>query len=61
MAAGEDLLADTAATLRFVGRAPNDRVDCQVWDGLYHELFNAPEKDAVLDRMRAWIEERLTE
>jgi len=59
MAAGEDLLADTEATARFVAGAPRDRVDFQVWDGLYHELFNAPEKGAVLGRMRAWIEARL--
>jgi alpha-beta hydrolase superfamily lysophospholipase len=61
MAAGEDLLADTAATLRFVASAPRDRVDSKVWDGLYHELFNAPEKDAVLRWMRGWIEERLSD
>ena len=61
MAAGEDFLADTEATLGFVASAPSDRVELQVWDGLYHELVNAPEKDAVLARMRGWIEGRLAD
>ena len=59
MAAGEDFLADTEATLRFVASAPTGRVELQVWDGLYHELLNAPEKAAVLRRMRGWIGARL--
>lgn len=29
-----------------------------VWDGLYHEILNEPEKDEVLRAMAEWIAER---
>jgi alpha-beta hydrolase superfamily lysophospholipase len=60
LAAGEDALADTAATLRFVGGAPRGTVEVQVWDGLYHELLNAPEQGEVLGRIEAWIAKHVT-
>ena len=59
MAAGDDFLADTEATRRFAKNAPAAKVQLQVWDGLYHELLNAPEREAVLDRIRGWIEARV--
>ncbi len=31
----------------------------KLWDGLYHEPHNEPEKDQVLDFMTAWIERQL--
>jgi alpha-beta hydrolase superfamily lysophospholipase len=33
-------------------------VELVVWDGLYHEMFNEPEKDRVRERVLAWLEER---
>jgi alpha-beta hydrolase superfamily lysophospholipase len=59
MAAGEDRLADTEATRRFAAAAPMPWVELQVWDGLFHEILNAPEKDAVLRHIADWIEARL--
>lgn len=59
LAAGEDFLADTEATRRFAGNAPAANVELQVWDGFYHELLNAPQKQAVLDRIAGWIESRI--
>jgi len=30
-----------------------------VYDGLYHEIFNEPEKDTVIDDVVNWIEARI--
>ena len=30
----------------------------KVYDGLYHEIFNEPEREQVLDDLVEWIEER---
>ena len=59
MAAGADRVVDSAATARFVEHAPRSLVTHVVWDGLYHEIFNEPEKGQVFRRMESWLEERL--
>jgi alpha-beta hydrolase superfamily lysophospholipase len=30
----------------------------KVYDGLYHEIFNEPERDEVIDDLVAWLAER---
>ena len=47
---GSRILADNAASAD---------VALKVYPGLYHEVFNEPEKDRVLDDVVAWIEVRL--
>lgn len=59
MAAGDDRLADTEAARRFASATPARWLELQVWDGFYHELLNAPERDAVLLRVSGWIAGRL--
>ncbi|MCG6950656.1 MAG: alpha/beta hydrolase [Acidobacteria bacterium] len=59
MQSGDDLLADPAATRRWVANAPDHLVDYVEWDGLYHEMFNEPEKEEVFDRMEAWLAKRI--
>lgn len=54
-AAGSDRIADTEAT-RFLALAPPSVVEAVWWDGLYHELFNEPEREAVFERLAAWLE-----
>jgi alpha-beta hydrolase superfamily lysophospholipase len=61
MAAGDDRLVDAGATARWADAAPRGRVDYVRWDGLYHEIFNEFEKEAVFDRMERWLEARLAE
>jgi len=34
-------------------------VTLKVYPGLYHEVFNEPERDQVLDDVVSWITERL--
>ena len=59
MASGADRLVSTDATRRWVERAPRDRVEHVVWDGLYHEMFNEPERDLVFKRMEGWLDRHL--
>ena len=59
MQSGDDRLADPAATRAWVEAAPADLVDYVEWDGLYHEMFNEPEKQQVFEKMEGWLEERL--
>jgi len=60
MQSGEDRLTDPAATRSWVADAPSDLVDYVEWEGLYHEMFNEPEKEMVFERVEAWLEERLS-
>ena len=48
--AGSKLLVDCVAT---------DDVHLKVYPGLFHEVFNEPEKQLVLDDVTAWIEAHL--
>jgi alpha-beta hydrolase superfamily lysophospholipase len=59
MQSGDDRLADPAATRTWVAAAPSDLVEYVEWEGLYHEMFNEPEKEMVFARVERWIEERL--
>ena len=34
-------------------------VDLKVYPGLYHEVFNEPEREVVLDDVVSWINARL--
>jgi alpha-beta hydrolase superfamily lysophospholipase len=56
MQSGDDRLADPAATRAWVEAAPADLVDYVEWDGLYHEMFNEPEKQQVFEKMDGWLD-----
>ncbi len=55
MQSGADRLVDPAAPGRWVKAAPDGLVDLVVWDELYHEMFNEPEKDRVRARLLEWL------
>jgi alpha-beta hydrolase superfamily lysophospholipase len=59
MQSGADRLVDPAAPGRWTAAAPEGLVELVTWDGLYHEMFNEPGKDAVRARALAWLRERL--
>ena len=56
MQSGADRLVDPAATREWAARAPTDLVEYVEWPGLYHEMFNEPEREQVFKRMEAWLE-----
>jgi lysophospholipase len=59
MQSGDDRLTDPAATRTWVAHAPSDLVDYVEWEGLYHEMFNEPEKEMVFARVEEWLGQQL--
>lgn len=59
MASGEDRIVDPEAVRGFATAAPKDRVEFVRWEGLYHEMFNEPEKERVILKVESWLEARL--
>lgn len=53
-----DRCVDPAATLAFAGRLKGDAT-LKTWDGFYHVLHCAPEKDEVLANITGWMEKHL--
>ena len=56
MQSGADRLVDPAAPGRWASAAPEGLVELVVWDGLYHEMLNEPEKDKVRARLLKWLD-----
>ncbi|MFH1242303.1 MAG: alpha/beta hydrolase [Pseudomonadota bacterium] len=54
---GEDGLTSVQATREFAERA-GQFCTLKVWDGLYHEIHNDPEKEQVFAYLGTWLEER---
>lgn len=52
-----DRLTSYEASREFAGKAPNCTL--KLWDGLYHETHNEPEKDAVIATIVAWVNGRV--
>ena len=50
-----DRLTSCEASREFAGKAPNCTL--KLWDGLYHETHNEPEKDAVISYVISWIDD----
>lgn len=44
---------------QFANLVPKDQLQYKVWKGLYHELHNEPEKNAVLEYELNWIKQIL--
>jgi lysophospholipase len=59
MQSGSDRLVDPAATARWAAAAPARLVEFVQWDGLYHEMLNEPEKEEVLARVLAWLDQQV--
>lgn len=54
----EDKLASHHHSRAFHERASSADKTLRLYDGLYHEIFNEPERDEVLADMIAWLDER---
>jgi alpha-beta hydrolase superfamily lysophospholipase len=55
----EDSLVPAAGSQRLVDCVASADVHLKIYPGLYHEVFNEPERARVLDDVTAWIEARL--
>jgi len=56
---GDDQLVPVAGSHRLVDCVGSSDVELKVYPGLYHEVFNEPERDQVLDDVVSWITKRL--
>ncbi|MGA9871087.1 MAG: lysophospholipase [Rhodococcus sp. (in: high G+C Gram-positive bacteria)] len=56
----EDALADVSGSRMIAERAGSDDLTIEVYDGLYHEIFNEPEQDRVLGDLIAWLSPRVS-
>lgn len=54
MAGSADRLVSTTAIAEFAARA-GPRCALKMWDGLYHETHNEPEREQVIDFALAWL------
>ena len=61
MWAGADRCVAPAGSAAFAAAAPRDVVTTREWPGLFHEIFNEPEQDAVLAAMGDWLAARVPE
>jgi alpha-beta hydrolase superfamily lysophospholipase len=51
-----DRLVDASGTRALEAAAVNATVTAHYYDGLYHEVFNEPERDTVLADTVAWLD-----
>lgn len=58
MFAGSDGLVDANGSRRFAAAAPPEVVQAHCFEDLYHELFNELDRNAVLDHLRSWLNDR---
>lgn len=54
----EDGLADPEGSRRLYERARSSDKRCEVYEGLYHEIFNEPEQVRVLRDVTDWLDAR---
>lgn len=55
----KDRLIPVQGSRKLVDRVGSADVHLKEYPGLYHEVFNEPEKEVVLDDVTAWIESKL--
>ncbi|HET7628922.1 MAG TPA: alpha/beta hydrolase [Bacillales bacterium] len=58
--AGDDKIVSRDKVFEWYERLPIQIRAYKEWDGLYHELFNEPEREEVFQAALAFLEERLT-
>lgn len=61
MQSGADRLVDPAAPARWADATPPGQVELVTWEGLYHEMFNEPEKHQVRRRALEWLQQRIAQ
>ena len=54
-----DRLCPPAGSLMLHDRVGAQDRTLKVYDGLYHEIFNEPERERVLEDVCSWLRERL--
>ncbi len=55
---GDDRICCPTAAREFYEKAASTDKEFILYEGLYHEIYNEPEKDAILETALRWIEKR---
>jgi alpha-beta hydrolase superfamily lysophospholipase len=58
MWAGADRCVAPSGSAAFAASAPRELVASRVFDGLYHEIFNEPERGEVVRTLLEWLRQR---
>ena len=58
MWAGSDRCVAPSGCAEFAAAAPKAVLQAQVFEPLYHEIFNEPEQAQVFTRLQAWLQQR---
>jgi alpha-beta hydrolase superfamily lysophospholipase len=58
MWAGSDRCVAPRGSAEFAAAAPKAVLQAQVFEPLYHEIFNEPEQAQVFTRLQAWLQQR---
>ena len=58
MHGAEDPISAPSGSQTVVDRIGTEDLSVKFYDGLFHEIFNEPEQDAVLDDVVAWLDSR---
>lgn len=56
----DDRITDARGSIALYARAASDDKTLRLYEGLYHETFNEPEKAQVLAELAAWLDEHLS-
>ncbi|MEO6652919.1 MAG: lysophospholipase [Ilumatobacteraceae bacterium] len=56
----EDRLTNVDGSRQLEAEAVNAEIEAHYYDGLYHEIFNEPEQDAVLGDLVTWLDGHTT-
>ncbi|MFX1369330.1 MAG: serine aminopeptidase domain-containing protein, partial [Promethearchaeota archaeon] len=57
--AGDDKMVSPQKSKEFFNSIASADKTWRLYEGLYHELHEEPERDIVLGEMAAWLEKRL--
>ncbi|MCH7343496.1 lysophospholipase [Pelomonas sp. CA6] len=58
MWAGADRCVNPAGSATLAQALPPQQLQAQAFETLFHEIFNEPEREQVLTRLRAWLDAR---
>jgi alpha-beta hydrolase superfamily lysophospholipase len=53
-----DIVTDPAGSRQLYARASSNDKTLHLYPGLFHEIFNEPEREQVVGDLIAWIEKR---
>ncbi|MEK4028396.1 MULTISPECIES: alpha/beta hydrolase [Bacillaceae] len=59
MQAGDDLIVDKKSVRKWFHRLDLSEMHYKEWPGLYHEIFNEPEREEVFHYAKGFVENRL--